>query len=121
MRFNNVRAAIKLQFRDVDTFIHKDYLHRTDIRYIKKTLDTRMLGRRFRRPGQGHPAGILHSHGDALRREIGGLVLRPGNPHPQDRQFRSQRLVAPGKDRQNEKARDRLHRRQLASRIWTTW
>jgi N-acetylneuraminate synthase len=42
VRFNNVRAAIKLQFRDVDTFIHKDYLDRTDIRYIKKTLATRM-------------------------------------------------------------------------------
>lgn len=42
VRFNNVRAAIKLQFRDVDSFIHKDYLHRSDIRYIRKTLDTRM-------------------------------------------------------------------------------
>ena len=43
VRFNNVRAAIKLQFRDVDTFVHKDYLQRTDVRYIKKTLDTRIL------------------------------------------------------------------------------
>jgi N-acetylneuraminate synthase len=42
VRFNNARAAIKLQFRDVDTFIHKDYLQRTDVRYIKKTLDTRI-------------------------------------------------------------------------------
>lgn len=42
VRFNNVRAAIKLQFRDVDRFIHKDYKNRADIRYIKKTLDTRM-------------------------------------------------------------------------------
>ncbi len=42
VRFNNVRAAIKLQFRDVDTFIHKDFAGRTDIRYIKKTVDTRM-------------------------------------------------------------------------------
>ena len=42
VRFNNVRAAIKLQFRDVDSFIHKDFRHRTDIRYIKKTLDTRL-------------------------------------------------------------------------------
>jgi len=42
VRFNNVRAAIKLQFRDVATFIHKDYLLRTDVRYIKKTLDTRI-------------------------------------------------------------------------------
>ena len=42
VRFNNVRAAIKLQFRDVDTFVHQDYVGRTDIRYIKKTIDTRM-------------------------------------------------------------------------------
>src|SRR4051794_40060143 len=42
VRFNNVRATIKLQFRDVDNFIHKDFKNRTDIRYIKKTLDTRL-------------------------------------------------------------------------------
>lgn len=42
VRFNNVRAAIKLQFRDVDAFIHKDFRDRHDIRYIKKTLDTRL-------------------------------------------------------------------------------
>ena len=42
VRFNNVRAAMKLQFRDVDRFIHRDFRDRTDIRYIKKTLDTRM-------------------------------------------------------------------------------
>lgn len=40
VRFNNVKAAIKLQFRDVENFIHKDYRDRTDIRYIKKTRDT---------------------------------------------------------------------------------
>jgi len=42
VRFNNIRATIKLQFRDVETFIHKDFRERGDIRYIKKTLDTRM-------------------------------------------------------------------------------
>jgi N-acetylneuraminate synthase len=42
VRFNNVRAAIKLQFRDVDRFIHADFRDRSDIRYIKKTIDTRM-------------------------------------------------------------------------------
>lgn len=42
VRFNNVKAAIKLQFRDVERFIHKDFRERSDIRYIKKTLDTRM-------------------------------------------------------------------------------
>ena len=42
VRYNNVRAAIKLQFRDVDSFIHPEYVDRDDVRYIKKTLDTRM-------------------------------------------------------------------------------
>jgi len=42
VRFNNVRAAIKLQIRDVGNFIHKDFRSRTDIRYIKKTLDTEL-------------------------------------------------------------------------------
>jgi sialic acid synthase SpsE len=47
VRFNNVRAAIKLQLRDVDTFIHKDFRNREDIRYIKKTLDTRLQPQDF--------------------------------------------------------------------------
>lgn len=42
VRFNGVKAAIKLQLRDVDNFIHKDFRHRTDVRYIKKTLDTQL-------------------------------------------------------------------------------
>lgn len=42
VKFNNVHAAIKLQFRDVDNFIHPDFRDRADIRYIKKTIDTQM-------------------------------------------------------------------------------
>jgi sialic acid synthase SpsE len=42
VRFNDVHAAIKLQFRDVDSFIHRDFRTRSDVRYIKKTLDTQM-------------------------------------------------------------------------------
>lgn len=42
VRFNNVRAAIKLQFREVDHFIHKDFRGREDIRYVKKTEATRL-------------------------------------------------------------------------------
>jgi len=38
---NNVKTAIKLQFRDVDNFIHKDFRNSTE-RYIKKTIDTKM-------------------------------------------------------------------------------
>lgn len=42
VRFNNIRATIKLQFRDVGNFIHPKFRDRADIRYIKKTLDTQM-------------------------------------------------------------------------------
>jgi sialic acid synthase SpsE len=42
VRFNNVRASIKLQIRDVDSFIHKNFRTRHDIRYVKKTLETRL-------------------------------------------------------------------------------
>jgi len=42
VRFNNVRAAIKLQIRDVENFIHKEFRHRTDVRYVKKTLETQL-------------------------------------------------------------------------------
>jgi sialic acid synthase SpsE len=47
VRFNNVRAAIKFQLRDVDNFIHAHFRERTDIRYIKKTLDTQMPRENF--------------------------------------------------------------------------
>lgn len=42
VRFNNVRAAIKFQFRDVDSFIHKDFRDRKDIYYVRRVLDTRL-------------------------------------------------------------------------------
>lgn len=42
VRFNNVNAALKLQFRDVDSFIHKDFRNNEDIRYIKKTNATKL-------------------------------------------------------------------------------
>jgi sialic acid synthase SpsE len=47
VRFNTVRAAIKFQLRDVDNFIHAHFRERTDIRYIKKTLDTQMPRENF--------------------------------------------------------------------------
>jgi len=42
VKANGVRASIKLQFRNVDEFIHRDYRDCNDVRYIKKTLDTQM-------------------------------------------------------------------------------
>ncbi|WP_374944720.1 N-acetylneuraminate synthase family protein [Sphingomonas sp.] len=42
VRANGVKASIKLQFRDVDTFVHPDFRDRSDVRYIKKTIDTQL-------------------------------------------------------------------------------
>lgn len=41
-RVNKVRTAIKLQFRDVDSFIHPSFKGFTDSRYIKKTEATKL-------------------------------------------------------------------------------
>lgn len=46
-RFNNIKAAIKLQFRDVDKFIHPEFKGNSDIRYIKKTEDTKLSKQDF--------------------------------------------------------------------------
>jgi N-acetylneuraminate synthase len=42
VRFNNARGAIKLQFRNIDKFIHKDFKDYDNVRYIKKTMDTKL-------------------------------------------------------------------------------
>lgn len=42
VRENGVRATVKLQFRDVESFIHKDFLNSNEIRYIWKTRETAM-------------------------------------------------------------------------------
>jgi N-acetylneuraminate synthase len=42
VRFNNIRAAIKLQFRDLDSFIHKDFRNRLDVKYIRRVTETRL-------------------------------------------------------------------------------
>jgi len=49
VRYNNVKAAIKLQFRDVDEFIHPEFKGNADNRYIKKTEDTKLSRADFSR------------------------------------------------------------------------
>ncbi len=48
VRYNNIKAAIKFQFRDVDNFIHADYKGTTDVRYISKTEATKLNHAQFR-------------------------------------------------------------------------
>ena len=62
VRFNNVRATIKLQFRDVDGFIHKDFRKRSDIRYIGKTIKTKLERAQYRELTDAiHESGCLTS------------------------------------------------------------
>lgn len=49
VRYNSVKAAIKLQFRDVDEFIHPEFKGSDEIRYVKKTEDTKMKREEFAR------------------------------------------------------------------------
>ncbi len=49
VRFNNVKAAIKLQFRDVDAFIHPEFKGSAGHLYIKKTEDTKLAKADFAR------------------------------------------------------------------------
>jgi N-acetylneuraminate synthase len=50
---NNIKAAIKLQFRDVDTFIHKDFKKNNNVstekrkKYIQKTSKTKLTYEEF--------------------------------------------------------------------------
>ena len=46
---HGVQAAVKLQYRDLDTFIHPAYLERTDVKHIPRFLGTRLAPRDFRR------------------------------------------------------------------------
>jgi N-acetylneuraminate synthase len=48
VRYNNVKAAIKFQFRDVDNFIHTNFKGNQELRYIKKTEATKMSQDQYR-------------------------------------------------------------------------
>lgn len=49
VRYNNIKAAIKLQFRDVDTFVHPEFKGNQESRYIKKTEATKLSRAEFGR------------------------------------------------------------------------
>lgn len=48
-RYNNVKAAIKLQFRNPKEFIHPEFRGNTDLRYIKKTESTYLTKEQYGR------------------------------------------------------------------------
>lgn len=51
VRYNNIKAAIKFQFRDVDNFVHESFKGDKDLRYIKKTEATKMNPMAYRALG----------------------------------------------------------------------
>ena len=46
-RYHEIKVAFKLQFRDVDRFIQKDFKGRTDLRYIAKTEATKLRAEEY--------------------------------------------------------------------------
>lgn len=38
----NINAAVKLQYRNLDTFIHPDYVNRKDVKHVSRFLETRL-------------------------------------------------------------------------------
>jgi N-acetylneuraminate synthase len=42
-----LNAAVKFQYRDMDTFIHKDYVTRTDVKHIPRFLSTKLTDSQF--------------------------------------------------------------------------
>lgn len=47
-RTHGIKAAVKFQYRDIDSFIHPDYVSRTDVKHIPRFLSTRLTDADFR-------------------------------------------------------------------------
>ncbi len=46
-RKHNIRAAVKLQYRNLDTFVHPDFKDRTDVKHIPRFMGTRLTPVQF--------------------------------------------------------------------------
>lgn len=46
-RKHNIKAAVKLQYRNLDTFIHPEYKDRTDVNHIPRFMSTRLNYEQF--------------------------------------------------------------------------
>ena len=45
----HINAAVKFQYRDLDTMIHPDYVSRTDVKHIPRFMSTRLSNDDFYR------------------------------------------------------------------------
>ena len=61
-RKHNIKAAVKLQYRELDSFIHPDYKDRTDVKHIPRFMSTRIPGRASIATGE-----LISSISDATR------------------------------------------------------
>lgn len=43
----NINAAVKLQYRDIDSFIHPDFKQRKDVKHIPRFMDTKLTFEQF--------------------------------------------------------------------------
>lgn len=43
----NIKAAVKLQYRDLDTFVHPDFKDRTDVKHIPRFMSTKLNYEQF--------------------------------------------------------------------------
>lgn len=46
-RKHNIRAAVKLQYRDLDSFIHPDFKERDDVKHVPRFMSTRLTFEQF--------------------------------------------------------------------------
>ena len=58
VKSKGLNAGIKLQFRNLDTFIHPDYQERNDLKYVKRFNETRLTKEQF-----GEIVEYIHSKG----------------------------------------------------------
>lgn len=59
-RKHDIRAAVKLQYRELDSFIHPDFKQRKDVKHIPRFLETRLSKEQFRSLVMAtHDAGML--------------------------------------------------------------
>jgi hypothetical protein len=56
------KRRIKLQFRNLDTFIHPEYQKRNDLKYVKRFNETRLTKEQFKEIiDYIHKSGLLSS------------------------------------------------------------
>jgi len=49
---NDIKGAVKFQYRDLDTFIHEDFIAREDVKHIPRFIGTRLSDEEFRAMAQ---------------------------------------------------------------------